>query len=178
MYLIELNDGDLESIISDSEYFTASDDEYFTADESMAGSVSRFTYSAYTVPSSSRQSSLSGSVKHDTKQVNQSGTISESKKWIIDETEPGNKYRRNKHIHIEPHHMSNYYRWRRLIRDGNHPRKAAEMMGSKFCYKQVKQKKSIQVFSIRLSEENRVFFMIQEKERIVKILNIGGHSFG
>lgn len=74
--------------------------------------------------------------------------------------------------------MKNYYMWRRLIRAGNHPRDAAKLMGSKFCYKQVKQKKSIQLFSIRLSDEDRVFFMIQEKERIVKILNIGGHSFG
>ncbi|SFT65173.1 hypothetical protein SAMN05192562_1011315 [Kosakonia arachidis] len=178
MYLIELNDDDLENIISDSEYFTASDDEYFTADESVAGSVGYFTSSAYTAPSSSRQSSLSGSVKHYRKQVSQSGSLSESKKWIIDETEPKSKYRLNKHIHIEPQHMRNYYMWRRLIRAGTHPREAAKLMGSKFCYKQVKQKKSIQLFSIRLSEDNRVFFRIQEKERIVKILNIGGHSFG
>lgn len=42
MYLIELNDDDLESIISDSEYFTASEDEYFTADENNAESMSSF----------------------------------------------------------------------------------------------------------------------------------------
>ncbi|KIS41180.1 hypothetical protein [Kosakonia radicincitans] len=178
MYLIGLNEDDLESIIADSEYFTASEDEYFTADENHAESVRSFSYSAYTAPSSSRQSSISGSVKHYRKHVSKSGTVSESKKWIVDETEPRSKYRLNKHIHVEPLYMKNYYMWRRLIRAGNHPRDAAKLTGSKFCYKQVKQKKSIQLFSIRLSDEDRVFFMIEEKERIVKILNIGGHSFG
>lgn len=178
MYLIELNDDDLESIITDSEYFTASEDEYFTADENNAESVRSFSHSVYTAPSSSRHSSISGSVKHYRKHVSKSGTISENKIWIVDETEPRSKYRLNKHIHVEPLYMKNYYMWRRLIRAGNHPRDAAKLMGSKFCYKQVKQKRSIQLFSIRLSDEDRVFFMIQEKERIVKILNIGGHSFG
>ena len=30
MYLIELNDTDLDSALSDAEYFTASEDEYFS----------------------------------------------------------------------------------------------------------------------------------------------------
>lgn len=177
MYLIDLNDDDLENIASDLEYFTASENEYFTGDENDAASVMSSSYSEYTAPSTSRHSSFSGSIKHYRKHTRITNAVSEKKIWTIDETEPRSKYRLNKHIHVEPLAMKNYYLWRRLIRAGSHPYDAAKIIGSQFCYKQVKQKKSIQLFSIRLSYEHRVFFMVDEKERIVKILNIGGHSF-
>ncbi|EQA1624762.1 hypothetical protein V5K00_RS21855 [Enterobacter asburiae] len=48
MYLIEVNEIELERDLIDSEYFTASEDEYFSAEESSQ---------SYSMPSSSRYSS-------------------------------------------------------------------------------------------------------------------------
>ncbi|MFQ6249445.1 hypothetical protein ACLMPM_24060 [Yersinia enterocolitica] len=177
MYLIELNDIDIERAISDAEYFTASEDEYFSAEGSK---------SSYLIPSSSRtaysmrSSSINSSVRSVTLQKKQFHTMpSENTKinWTFDESEPREKYSFRKHIPVDAAGMRNYYIWRRIVLSGVHPREAAHMAGSKFCFKQVKQKKKNQLHSIRLNIEHRVFFIIQENERIVKVLNIGGHSF-
>ncbi len=179
MYLIELNDDELESVASDAEYFTASEDEYFSADDNDA--ISSHSYSSsggkHTTQTSSKYSA-SFSYKSLKSQQSSGSSAIDKIRWTVDESEPRGKYRLKKHVYVEPLIMKNYYLWRRLILSGNHPRDAATIIGSQFCYKQVKQKKSIQLFSIRLNHEHRVYFMIQEKERIVKILNIGGHAFG
>ena len=53
MYLIELNDTDLDSALSDAEYFTASEDEYFSAEESSSSSDLRYispSFIEYSLP--------------------------------------------------------------------------------------------------------------------------------
>lgn len=175
MYCIELKDVDIDSVFSDSEYLTASENEYFSADESnpiySIDSSSRFSMN-----SGSRYSSTANATTRRKKSHKMSNTDVKIK-WTFDESEPRCKYRSKKHIAVDATGMRNYYMWRRTILSGHHPKDAACIIGSKFCFKQVKQKKNIQLFSIRLNSEHRVYFIIQEKEFIVKILNIGGHSF-
>lgn len=185
MYLIELSDSDIYNIVSDSEYFTATEDgyssadDYFSADECFSekhnlymslnsGSVSSVSSNSKTI--STRNHSYN---KSNVKKLGQ-GVKS---KWSFDETEPRSKYKLRKHIPVNASAMRNYYLWRRTVLAGHHPRDAAHMIGSQFSFKQVRQKKCIELFSIRLSVEHRVFFTIHERERIVKVLNIGGHSF-
>lgn len=98
-------------------------------------------------------------------------------KWTVDDSGPREKYKHRKHTSVDGAGMRNYNIWRRIILSGVHPREAASMAGIQFNYKQLKQKLRNQLFSIRLNIEHRVFFIVDEKERSVKILNIGGHSF-
>ncbi|HAK4778358.1 TPA: hypothetical protein H2C15_004712 [Salmonella enterica] len=175
MYLIELNDIDLERVISDAEYFTASEDEYFSAEESR---------SSYSTPSNSRtaysrqSSSISSSARSVTfKKKHTMPSENIKLKWTFDESGPREQYSFRKHIPVDAAGMRNYYMWRRIVLSGFHPREAAHMAGSQFCFKQLKQKQKNQLYSIRLNIEHRVFFIIQESERRVKVLNIGGHSF-
>lgn len=194
MYVFDLNIIDLESEMSDFEYFTASEDEYFSADDTLFPANQNHPFpTAHVKPSSScselstisRRSFLSSStasVKSSNEKVSKSPhhkrtTVRQKTNWSVDDSEQRNKYIHKKHVPVDASAMRNYYMWRRAIRAGNHPRDAANMIGAQFCFKQVKQKKNIQLFSIRLNCEHRVFFIIQEKERIVKVLNIGGHSF-
>lgn len=133
--------------------------------------------SGYSTPSSSGYSRKSGSGYSSFRAKAGRSKAPGDTGWTFDESAPREKYKFRRHIPVEPATMRNYYMWRRLILAGQHPRNAADMIGSQFRYKQVKQKKDIQLFSIRLSHEHRVFFIIKEQERIVKVLNIGGHSF-
>ena len=183
MYLIELNEIDLERVLTDSEYFTASEGEYFSAEESSPSysipSTSRYSMpstSRYSIPSSSKFSS-ERSVALQGKKLHTMPRANTKISWTFDERGPREKYRSKKHISVDAAGMRNYYMWRRAVLAGCHPREAAHMIGTQFCFKQVKQKNKIQLYSIRLNAEHRIFFMIQEKERIVKVLNIGGHSF-
>ncbi|EKM2933621.1 hypothetical protein PUM48_004849 [Escherichia coli] len=190
MYLIELSDADMYDIVSDSEYFTAtegecsSEDEYFSANEdfsekrhldmsSDSGSSVRSVRSVRSVSSDSQTTSTRNYYKSYVKRSAQGIKA----KWSFDETEPRSQYKLRKHIPVNASAMRNYYIWRRTVLAGHHPRDAAHMIGSQYCFKQVRQKKCIELFSIRLSVEHRVFFTINEKERVVKVLNIGGHSF-
>ncbi|EMU6256425.1 TPA: hypothetical protein QBF58_005117 [Escherichia coli O11:H5] len=190
MYLIEFSDADMYDIVSDSEYFTAtegecsSEDEYFSANEgfsekrhldmsSDSGSSVRSVRSVRSVSSDSQTTSTRNYYKSHVKRSVQGIKT----KWSFDETEPRCKYKLRKHIPVNASAMRNYYIWRRAVLAGHHPRDAAHMIGSQYCFKQVRQKKCIELFSIRLSVEHRVFFIINEKERVVKVLNIGGHSF-
>lgn len=196
MYLIELNDTDLDSALSDAEYFTASEDEYFSAEESSSSSDLRYispSFPEYSLPSAperpfsyrsghshsscSRSSRTSNSIHTPIKRSHRSQNSCPEVRWTVDDSVPRDKYRLNKHTPVDTASMKNYYLWRRLIVSGKHPRDAASIVGSKFNFKQVKQKRSIQLFSLRLSDEHRVYFMIQEEEHIVKVLNIGGHAF-
>ncbi len=173
MYLIELNDTDIYNIASESEYFTATEDEYFSADE-------YFSSGSHSAMSRSTGSILSMSSKSKTALTNNKRRKTDREyktKWTFDETEPRSKYKSRKHIPVDAAAMRNYYLWRRTVIAGHHPRDAAHMIGSQFCFKQVRQKRAVQLFSIRLNVEHRVFFTINEKECIVKVLNIGGHSF-
>lgn len=138
---------------------------------------SRPSYSGYSMPSSSGYSKSSGSGYSSFRVKSGRSKAPGDTGWTFDESAPREKYKFRRHIPVEPATMRNYYMWRRLIIAGQHPRNAADMIGSQFRYKQVKQKKDIQLFSIRLSHEHRVFFIIKEEERVVKVLNIGGHSF-
>lgn len=176
MFLIELTDIDLRREISDSEYFTASENEYSSEEESRA-SYSVSSSLTYSISSSSRYSSAR-SVKLRKKELHTMPSAKTKINWTFDECGPREKYILRKHIPVDTAGMRNYYMWRRVVLSGVHPREAANMIGKQFFFKQVKQKKSIQLYSIRLNIEHRVFFMIQEKERIVKVLNIGGHCFG
>jgi hypothetical protein len=133
--------------------------------------------SEYSTPSSSGYSKKSGSGYSSFRAKSGRSKTPGDTDWTFDESAPREKYKFRRHIPVEPATMRNYYMWRRLIIAGQHPRNAADMIGSQFRYKQVKQKKDIQLFSIRLSHEHRVFFIIKEQERIVNVLNIGGHSF-
>ncbi|NIH07150.1 hypothetical protein [Providencia rettgeri] len=185
MYLIELNDIDLERAISDAEYFTASEDEYFSAEESISlYSIPSSSRTAYSIPPNSRttysiqSSSMSLSARSVTLQKNDTMPSENIKiKWTFDESGPREQYIFKKHIPVDAAGMRNYYMWRRIVLSGVHPRRAADMAGSEFCFKQVKQKNKNKLYSIRLTSKHRVFFTIQENERRVNILNIGGHSF-
>ncbi|HIB5352281.1 TPA: hypothetical protein ACWW89_005029 [Escherichia coli] len=188
MYLIELSDSDMYNIVSDSEYFTAAEDgyssegEYFSADESFSEichlGISSDSGSVRSVSSLSSNSKTTSTRNHYYKRSNAKKSLQGVKTtWSFDETEPRSKYKLRRHIPVNASAMRNYYIWRRTVLAGHHPRDAAHMIGSQYCFKQVRQKKCIELFSIRLSVEHRVFFTIHEKERIVKVLNIGGHSF-
>ena len=175
MYLIELNEIDVECAVSDLEYFTASEDEYFSAEDS-GSRHSMDSASRYSMDSGLRYSSVSNATLRRKHLYKMTDTDIRSK-WSFDESEPRGKYKLRNHIPVDASGMRNYYIWRRAVLSGLHPRDAAHIMGSQFCFKQVKQKKNIQLFSIRLNSEHRVYFIIKVKECIVKILNIGGHSF-
>ncbi|MFJ3372815.1 hypothetical protein [Pseudomonas sp. NPDC086251] len=179
MYLYELKQNDLRDSISDSEYFTASEDEYYSADEShhVESEYSLASGPESSIPLGSGSSFSYESAQARKKFSHKSPSAPNPTGWTVDDSEQKNKYGSRKHIPVDAASMRNYYLWRRLITSGAHPRDAAIMAGAKFCYKQVKQKKAVQLFSIRLSQEHRVFFMIQEDARLVRVLNIGGHSF-
>ena len=98
-------------------------------------------------------------------------------KWTVDDSGPREKYKHRKHTSVDGAGMRNYNIWRRIILSGVHPREAASQAGIKFNYKQLKQKLRNELFSIRLNIEHRVFFIVDEEEHSVKVLNIGGHSF-
>lgn len=183
MYLIELNESELDEAISDSEYFTASDDEYFSADD-FRSEISLPARSGYSLPPRISHSARSGSqhssaASSSSKNKNPSALSNMSAKitWTVDDSEQRHKYQFNKHTPVDASGMRNYYLWRRIITSGKHPRDAANIIGSQFCFKQLRQKKNIQIFSLRLNDQHRVCFMIQEKERVVKVLNIGSHAY-
>ncbi|HFP1376594.1 TPA: hypothetical protein ACHKQC_004486, partial [Escherichia coli] len=55
--------------------------------------------------------------------------------WSFDETEPRSKYKLRRHIPVNASAMRNYYIWRRTVLAGHHPRDAAHMIGSQYCFK-------------------------------------------
>ncbi|MEL4073361.1 hypothetical protein WKW50_24890 [Ochrobactrum sp. GPK 3] len=186
MYLIPLTDADICSACSDDEYVTASDDddEYFSADEGgfiprtpLRSSLSSGTYASL------RSSGTFGSLRS-------SGTFSSARKkkksksvlivedaWTVDDSQPREKYLAKKHVPVNAASMKNYFMWRNLIKTGIHPVKAATTAGIKLRFHPLKQKKHINVYTLSLSIEHRVVFSLQEAERIVTVLNIGGHSY-
>ncbi|EHP1021970.1 hypothetical protein KNZ32_003067 [Escherichia coli] len=176
MNLIRLNDAD--NIVSDSEYFTAneSDSEYFTASEGECLPTGNSCSSIFSV-----KASTSFGVKKKCflkkKGVQKISNTEVEKKWIFDEAETRKKYSLGIHIPVDAALMKNYYMWRRTIIAGLHPKNAADIVGCQFRFKKIKQKKGVEVYSIRLSSEHRVFFTIQGNERVVTVLKIGGHSF-
>ncbi|OQS37600.1 hypothetical protein B0T39_15260 [Chromobacterium haemolyticum] len=70
--------------------------------------------------------------------------------------------------------MREYHRWRQLIQQGKHPKEAANEVGDTH-YEMIKQRAGVDIFSIRLSQQHRVYFQIND--RVVKVLKIGGHGF-
>lgn len=159
MYVVKLNESELNDALSERSGTSSGRHSHFSTETPRA---------------STSRSVCSASSTHSKQSVPGLNAIA----WTFDESEQREKHALRKHIHVDSAGMRNYYLWRRLTTSGIHPGQAANMIGSQFGYKQVKQKRDIQLFSIRLTKEHRVYFTIQEKERIVKILNIGGHAFG
>ncbi|MBY0446528.1 MAG: hypothetical protein K2Q15_15135 [Burkholderiales bacterium] len=99
----------------------------------------------------------------------------EIKGWKFDDSTPRRKYTSGKSIQVPPAGMRKFHEWRRLILTGLHPSKAAEAIGD--ChYEKIRQKDGINLFSIRLTQEHRVYFRLNDTSRIIEVMSIGGHG--
>jgi plasmid maintenance system killer protein len=84
-------------------------------------------------------------------------------------------FNKGKSTKVNPAGMRKYFEWRRLIRDGDSPQDAARAVGDTH-YEQLKGKtyETYSLYSIRLSQSDRVTFIYPSSSRI-KIVGIGGH---
>lgn len=180
--IYEMSDYELASVLSDSEYFSASDGECesFTDEEDETGSISSsFPPSVNSrVSTVSRRSSKGSHSKASSIKSAQKMSYHSALKWRVDDDQQRTMYRLGRHVVVDGATMRHYYEWRRIINTGGvHPRQAAQLIGIKMDYKLTKQKQRIQLYSIRLSKEHRVFFTVDEVGKIVNVLNVGGHAF-
>ncbi|EDX6465822.1 hypothetical protein CBH50_004584 [Salmonella enterica subsp. diarizonae serovar 60:r:e,n,x,z15] len=182
LIICEMSDYELESVLSEHEYFSASDGEceLFSDDEKDSQSISsHFPHSVNSGSSVSRAQS-STSAHRKVKSVKSEKKLSSHNviKWSVDDRQQRSRYRLGRHVVVDGATMRHYYEWRRIINSGGvHPRQAAQLIGIKMDFKLTKQKQSMQLYSIRLSKEHRVFFTVDEVGKIVNVLNVGGHSF-
>lgn len=94
--------------------------------------------------------------------------------WHVDDSKPRHDYEHHHHIPVPAAGMRQYYEWRRALMAGHHPKSAADLTGdTHFEHLRGAQKDQC---SIRLSQEHRVFFQIDERHRIVTVRKIGGHE--
>ncbi|PEH73896.1 hypothetical protein [Edwardsiella tarda] len=162
------------NIMSCSEYFTASESEseYCTASEGEDLPTGDGCSSIFGIKASA---SFRAKKKRFLKKKGVQKEV--EKKWTFDETEPRGMYKLRKHVRVDAVLMEKYYKWRRAIIAGQHPKNAVDIIGCGAFFKKINQKKGIDVFSIRLSSEHRVYFSYQENKRVVTVWKIGGHSF-
>ncbi len=68
--------------------------------------------------------------------------------------------------------MSKYYEFRRTVRDGKHPKDAADYVGD-LHYEKISGAR----YTIRLSQEHRVFFDVSDHNQVVYVKKIGTHDY-
>lgn len=97
-----------------------------------------------------------------------------TKLWTVNDSEPRRTFEANKHVAVPASGMRNYYAWRDQINKGAHPSDAAEHVAD-MRYEQLKGKNQGQ-FTIRLSQEHRVLFTVDQANKEVNVKAIGGHQ--
>jgi Txe/YoeB family toxin of Txe-Axe toxin-antitoxin module len=76
-------------------------------------------------------------------------------------------------VSVPPAAMRKFHDWCRAVESDTHPKLAADMAGD-LNYEQLGGRLAGQ-YTIRLSQEHRVAFTIDEPNRLVTIFQIGGH---
>lgn len=93
--------------------------------------------------------------------------------WTVDDSNQRILYEKGKHVDVPPAAMAKYYAWRDAIKNGNHPRNAADKAGDMNYEELLGIYKGI--FTIRLAQGHRVAFEIYDTLQQVRIISIGGH---
>lgn len=68
--------------------------------------------------------------------------------------------------------MVKYYDFRRTVRDGKHPKDAADYVGD-LHYERISGDR----YTIRLNQEHRVFFDVSDGNKTVYVRKIGTHDY-
>jgi Txe/YoeB family toxin of Txe-Axe toxin-antitoxin module len=94
--------------------------------------------------------------------------------WSVDDSAQRARYGAGKAVPVQPAAMSKYHEWRRKIQDENtHPKTAADAVGD-MHYEQLGGRLK-GIYTIRLSQEHRVVFNIDDVKFKVIVTQIGGH---
>ncbi|PWY92311.1 hypothetical protein BO70DRAFT_327401 [Aspergillus heteromorphus CBS 117.55] len=75
---------------------------------------------------------------------------------------------------LQQTHLNTYYEFRDLVKAGSHPSEAVRTMGGDLHFERLSGRLK-DVYTIRLSQEHRVAFTIDARQRNVFVLNLGGH---
>lgn len=92
--------------------------------------------------------------------------------WNFDDSEARNNYLKGKHIPVPSAGMRKYNDWKRRILSSahkEHPKDAAKYAGD-MHYEKVGD-----VYTIRLTQEHRVVFKLNDTLKKITVIRIGGH---
>lgn len=93
--------------------------------------------------------------------------------WRVDDSLPRITYEKGKHTEVPSAAMRTYHQWRRLINNGETPMNAARASGD-LHFEQLSGRNR-GVYTIRLSQEHRVVFTLDNTLETVNVIQIGGH---
>ena len=94
--------------------------------------------------------------------------------WTVDDSVQRQKYDKNKHIPVPAAAMEKYFEWRRKITQENlHPKEAAKKVGDTHYEPLNGEHKG--EFTIRINQEHRVAFTIDDDKKTVNVFVVGGH---
>ncbi len=94
--------------------------------------------------------------------------------WTVDDSVQRAAYDKGKHDPVPASSMRKYHDWRLAVEHKNqHPKVAAEEVGD-LHYEQLSGKLKGE-YTVRLSQEHRVAFTIDDTTKVVAVFRIGGH---
>ena len=93
--------------------------------------------------------------------------------WTVDDTAARATFDANKHNKVVAAGMRKYYEWRTLINENIHPITAAAQVSDMHYEQLAGQHKGL--FTVRLTQTDRVVFTVDGDSLDVTVSRIGGH---
>ena len=94
--------------------------------------------------------------------------------WTVDDSMQRNRFNAGKHVPVPPAAMKKYFDWKSFITGQQMaPKTAADRVGDTHYEQLGGRFKGL--FTIRLSQEHRVVFEIDQARQLVTVRQIGGH---